>query len=266
MTRLSLLQDQKAVLESKKEVLQNKSNGIYQREQQAMSDALLPFFSELFDHEVEVEVTRGSVYFKMAHPNYTYNKELFTVYLRDNWKFDGVENTKSFDRVDLSYYSSSTRGDDAWELKRLRLLGKLAEVVEDNSFSMLYAVNQIALSFYAEHKEVYAEMNEVGKEIREIESKISTLEKSDIEFDLKNGGVEFNKGVSIQLKYSYTPTIKSIKLIDLSKSGKKCTAQFILQHGSSSHTYTEHNCSVASIVDQVHYNSKKIAKMELLTS
>jgi hypothetical protein len=263
MTRLSLLQDQKEVLEFKKQALQNKSNGIYQREQQAISNALLPFFSE-FDQEVEVEVTRGSVYFKMAHPNYTYKKELFTVYLRENWKFDGVDNTKSFDRVDLSYYSSSTNGSDTWELKRLRLLGKLAEVVEDNSFSMLYAVNQVALSFNAEHKEVYAEMNEVGKELRDIENKISTLEKSEIEFNLKNGGVEFDKGVLIQLKYNYGPCIKSIKLVDLSKSGKTATAVFRFDRGSL--VSTEENINVQSIIDQVYGLRKDIVEKELLTS
>lgn len=258
MTRISLLQDQKAVLESKKEALQNKSNGIYKREQQAISDALLPFFNELFDQEVEVEVSRGSVYFKMAHPEYTYKKELFTVYLRENWKFDGEESTKAFTGVDLSYYTTSTKGDDTWELKRLRLLGKLAEVVEDNSFSMLYAVNQVALSFSAEHQEVYAEMNKVGKELREIENKISTLEKSGIEFDLKNGGVEFEKGRNIQLKFNYSPNVKAIKLVDLSKSGKKATAVFTFAHGD--HTSREENVNVQSIVDQVYGVRKDIVQ------
>jgi hypothetical protein len=257
MTRISLLQDQKAVLESKKEALQNKSNDIYKREQQAMSDALLPFFSE-FDQEVEVEVTRGSVYFKMAHPNYSYKKELFNIYLREDWKFDGEEFTNAYSGIELSYYSSSTKGDDTWELKRLRLLGKLAEVVEDNSFSMLYAANQVALSFNAERMEVYAEMNEVGKEIREIESKISTLEKSGVEFDLKNGGVEFGKGIGIQLKYNYTPTIISIKLVDLSKSGKKGTAVFRFAHGVSEST--EENINVQSIINQVHGRRKDIVQ------
>jgi len=250
MTRLSLLQDQKEVLEFKKQALQNKSNGICQREQQAMSDALLPFFNELFDQEVEVEVSRGSVYFKMAHPKYTYKKELFNLYLREDWKFDGEEFTNAYSGIELSYYSSSTKGDDTWELKRLRLLGKLAEVVEDNSFSMLYAANQVALSFNAEHMEVYAEMNEVGKELREIENKISTLEKSEIEFDLKNGGVEFDKGVLIQLKYNYGSRIKSIKLVNLSKSGKTATAVFRFDRGSL--VSTEENVNVQSIIDQVY--------------
>lgn len=257
MTRISLLQEQKAALESKKEVLQNKSDGIYQREQQAISNALLPFFSE-FDQEVDVEVSRGSVYFKMAHPNYTYKRELFTVYLRENWKFDGVEITNAYSGVDLSYYTTSTNGWDTWELKRLRLLGKLAEVVEGNSSSILHAVNQITLSFYAEHKEVYAEMTEIGKEIRKIELLISTLEKSEIEFDLKNGGVEFDKGVLIQLKYNYGPCVKSIKLIDLSKSGKKATAVFEFDRGNSSSR--EENVNVSSIIDQVYGRRKNIVQ------
>lgn len=263
MTRISLLEDQKAILTAKKEALEDKKGDIYVREQQAVSDTLLPFFSE-FDQEVEVEVTRGAVYFKMAHPNYTYKKELFTIYLRENWNFDEEEPKQSFDGVDLNYYTTSTRGIDKWELKRLQLLGVVAEIVLEYQDDILDSVNTTVLPFKVEFAEVFKELREVGDEIRGVESLITLLEKEKIEWDLKNEGVEFVKGVSIQLKYSYTPTIKSIKLIDLSKSGKKCTAQFILQHGSS--LYTEHNCSVANIVDQVHYNSKKIAKMELLTS
>ena len=128
MTRISLLEDQKAIFTTQKEELEKQRGDIYAREQQAMSDALTPFFSD-FTPEVEVEVLRGSVYFKMAHPDYSYKKELFNIYLIENWTFDGVENTKSFARVDLSYYTTSTKGIDTWELKRLQLLGVVAEIV-----------------------------------------------------------------------------------------------------------------------------------------
>jgi hypothetical protein len=109
MTRLSLLEDQKAILTTKKEALEIKRGDIYVREQQAITDTILPFFNQ-FTPEVEVEVTRGSVYFKMDHPDYSYKKELFNIYLRENWNFDGTENKKSFDGVDLSYYTTSTKG------------------------------------------------------------------------------------------------------------------------------------------------------------
>jgi hypothetical protein len=260
MTRISLLEDQKAIFVAQKVELENKRGDVCVREQKAMSDALLPFFSD-FPKEVEIEVLRGSVYFKMAHPEYSYKKELFNIYLRENWEFDGKENKKSFKGVDLSYYSTSTKGDDIWELKRLQLLGKLAEVVEDNSFSMLHAVNNIVLPFKEEYDSVYEQMNLVGKAIRELDEKISAFKKEKIAFDLMNEGIQFNRGVNIQLKFNYTPLIASIKLIDVSKSGKKATAVFEWNHGGQSSR--EENINVNSIIDQVLGFTKNIVQHTL---
>ena len=78
MTRLNLLEDQKAILTAKKEVLSSKRGDIYVREQKALGEALAGFYG-VFPEDVEVEVTRGSVYFKMAHPEVKYKKELFNL-------------------------------------------------------------------------------------------------------------------------------------------------------------------------------------------
>lgn len=252
MTRLSLLEDQKAILKTKKEALENKRGDIYVREQQAITDTLLPFFNQ-FTPEVEIEVTRGSVYFKMDHPDYTYKKELFNIYLRENWNFDGTENKKSFDGVDLSYYSTSTKGINTWELKRLQLLGAVAEIVLEHQDRILDRVNHAVLPFKDEFAEVYKELQEIGSEIRGVEQLIALVVKEKIELDLKNDGVEFDKGIGIQMKYNYAPIIKHIKLVDLSKSGKKATAVFTFAHGD--HTSREENCNVRNIIEQVqtHY-------------
>ena len=259
MTRISLLEDQRAIFTAQKEELENKRADIYVREQQAISDALLPFFSD-FTPEVEIEVLRGSVYFKMAHPDYSYKKELFNVYLVENWTFDGVENTKSFSRVDLSYYTTSTRGIDTWELKRLQLLGVVAEIVLNHQERMLLRVNNVVLPFKEEFSRVFDQMNLIGQAIRELDVKISAIKKERIEFDLKNEGITFGVGCNIQLKFNYTPYIKSIKLIDLSKSGKKGTAVFEFTSGHSSR---EENCNVSSIVDQVLGFAKNITQSVL---
>jgi hypothetical protein len=256
MTRISLLEDQRAIFTVQKEELENKRADIYVREHKAISDVLLPFFSD-FSEGVEIEVLRGSVYFRMAHPDYSYKKELFTIYLRENWN-DELE--KSFNGVDLSYYTTSTKGDDSWELKRLQLLGKLAEIVEDNSFSILYAVNKVVIPFKEEFSRVFDQMNLVGKAIRELDSKISSFKKEKIEFDLKNEGITFGVGCNIQLKFNYTPYIMSIKLVDLSKSGKKGTAVFEFRSGHSSR---EENCNVNSIIDQVLGFAKNIIQHTL---
>ena len=246
MTRLNLLEDQKAILTAQKEVLENKRGDIYVREQKAISDALLPFFSE-FHEDVDVEVTRGSVYFKMAHPELKYKKELFNLYLKEDWS----ENDNIFFKgIDLSYYTTSTKGVDAWELRRLKMLGDLAEIVLKNHDTIVDAANAAANTFKAEYKEVYAEMGEIGKELRAVEDLIKVVEKEKIELDLKNEGVQFKKGKNIQLKFNYSPNIKSIKLVDLSKSGKKATAVFTFAHGD--HTSREENVNVSSIIDQVY--------------
>lgn len=249
MTRLNLLEDQKAILTAKKEELENKRGDIYVREQQAITDTILPFFNQ-FTPEVEVEVTRGSVYFKMAHPDYTYKKELFNIYLRENWNFDGTENKKSFDGVDLSYYTTSTKGINTWELKRLQLLGAVAEIVLEHQDRILDRVNHAVLPFKDEFAEVFKELQEVGSEIRGVDQLITFLEKEKIEWALKDEGVEFGRGRQIQLKYNYSPTVVWIKLTDVSKSGKKGTAVFKWAHGGNESR--EENINVSSIIDQVY--------------
>ena len=249
MTRLNLLEDQKAILETKKAELENKRGDIYVREQEAISDTLLPFFSQ-FTPEVEIEVTRGSIYFKMAHPDYSYKKELFNIYLRENWNFDGEKNSKSFDGVDLSYYTTSTKGINKWELKRLQLLGAVAEIVLEHQDRILDRVNHTVIPFKAEFDAVFKELQDIGSEIRGVEQLITLVVKEQIEKDLKGEGVSFEKGKNIQLKFNYSPNVINIKLVDLSKSGKKGTAVFTFAHGS--HTSREENVNVSSIIDQVY--------------
>lgn len=249
MTRVQELEKEKAFFLHTKEELENKRGDIYVREQEAMSNALLPFF-EGFSPYAYIEVTRGSVYFKADHPDYSYKKEMFNLYLRENWKFDGTENRKSFDGVDLSYYTTSTKGVDEWELKRLRMLGDLAEIVLKDQDKMVDAVNQAVLPFKEEYKVFYEQMQIVNKAIGELSAKIDVIQKEHIEFNLMNGGVEFNKGRNIQLKWNYTPFVSKIQLIEMSKSGKKATAIFTFVHGA--HTSREENVNVSSIVDQVY--------------
>ena len=119
MTRLNLLEDQKAILTAQKDSLSEKRGDIYVREQKALGEALAGFYG-VFPEDVEVEVTRGSVYFKMDHPDVKYKKELFNLYLREDYDFENSK--KSYKGLDLSYYTTSTRGIDLWELRRLQML------------------------------------------------------------------------------------------------------------------------------------------------
>jgi uncharacterized coiled-coil protein SlyX len=257
MTRISLLEDQKAIFVAQREELENKRGDIYVREHQAISDALLPFFTG-FSPYAYIEVTRGSVYFKADHPEVSYKKELFNLYLKENWNYE--EKGKSYKGIDLSYYTTSTKGVDEWELRRLRMLGDLAEIVLNDQDKMLDAVNEAVIPFKEEFNRISDQMNLINQAVRELDIKITAVKKERIEFDLKNEGITFGVGCNIQLKFNYTPYIKSIKLIDLSKSGKKGTAVFEFQSGHSSR---EENCNVNSIIDQVLGFAKNIIQHTL---
>jgi hypothetical protein len=262
MTRIQVLRDARAEWVEKNIAQKEVISEIYVREQQAVRDALLPFFKD-FSDEVEVTASRGSVYFKMDHPEYSYKKELFNLYLREDWNEDGP----AFKGVDLSYYTTSTKGDDLWELNRLFLLGKLAGVVRWNQDEIVDSANKAVASFKEEYRVAHQLQNMISTAISDIDVRIKQLIKERVEFDLKNDGVEFTKGLEVQMKYNYTPTVTSVKLIDFSKSGKKATAVFEFAYGS--HTSTEYNVSVESIVEQVaHYypNFAKDTKEELLPS
>ena len=256
MTRISLLADQRAIFVAQREELEKQRGDIYVREQQAISDALLPFFQG-FPKDVEIEISRSSVYFKMDHPEYSYKKELFNLYLRENWNEEG----KAFSGVDLSYYSTSTKGMDKWELNRLQLLGFVAGVVFEDQEKIVNAVNEIVIPFQEEYDRVYEQMNLIGQAIRDLDIRIAAIKKDQIEFDLKSEGITFDRGCNIQLKYNYSPYIKSIKLVDLSKSGKKGTVVFEFGHGGGSSR--EENVNVNSIVDQVLGFAKNITQSVL---
>jgi len=258
MTRLGLLEDQKAILTSKKDLLSEKRGDIYVREQKALGEALAGFYG-VFPEDVEVEVTRGSVYFKMDHPNVNYKKELFNLYLREDYDFENSK--KSYTGIDLSYYTTSTKGVDLWELRRLQMLGKIAEVVYEKHDEIVDAANAAVLSFKEEYAEVFKELNDVGSEIRGVEKLITYLEKEKIEKELKGEGVDFEKPRNIQLKFNYSPNVVSIKLIDLSKSGKKGTAVFKWAHGGNASQ--EENVNVSSIIDQVYRLRENIVQPTL---
>jgi hypothetical protein len=258
MTRISLLEDQKAIFTAQKEELENNRRGIYSREQEAISDALLPFF-EGFSPYAYIEVSRSSVYFKADHPDYTYKKELFSLYLKENYNFEDKE--KAFTGVDLSYYTSSTKGVDAWELRRLRMLGDLAEIVLNNHDNMVDAVNKAVGTFKEEFADVYRELSLLERAIRDVDNNIAAVKKEEISVKLIKEGIEFDKGVYFRMKFSFEPYIKYIKLVDVSKSGKRAIAEFKYTHGEF--VAREENVSVESIINQVLGYSNSIVEKEL---
>ena len=244
MKTLNELKEQESILVEQRERLEFKRGDIYLKEQQAIADTILPFFSE-FTPEVIVEVTRGSVYFKMSHPNLNYDKELFSLYLRENWSFD--EKEKAFSSIDLSYYTTSTKGVDKWELNRLQLLGKAAEIVLNHQDRILDRVNNTAIHFKAEFNNVFTQIQEVQKEIGEVKTQIQDVKSSQLLTELLNTGVSFDEDVYVELKRSdKRPSRFSwIKVTEV--KGKTCTVSM----KNESYTHSEDRVNLEKLVSRL---------------
>ncbi len=240
--RIQVLEEQKQVFVDQKNELEEARSDIYVRKEQAMSDALLPLF-EGFHPDAYIEVTRGSIYFKMDHPELSYRKELFTLYLRERYFEEG----QRYNGVDLSYYTTSTKGDDEWELKRLRILGDAAEVVLKDQHHIIDTANYTSNLFKDEFKRSYDQMNLINKGIGELTDRINVL-KSEATLTqlLSEDGVLFDIPQHIELKRTYCPKLNKIRIIEV--KGKTCTVE--IEMGSGYKT-TETRVNIESLVSQV---------------
>jgi hypothetical protein len=246
MIVIKALEEQKAVFITQKNELEEARSEIYTRKEQAMSDALLPYF-EGFHPYGHIEVTRGSIYFKMDHPELNRRKELFTLYLRERYFEEG----QRYDGVDLSYYTTSTKGDDEWELKRLKVLGDVADIVLKRQHDLVDTANNTSNLFKDEFKRSYDQMNLINKGIRELDDKINVLKSEATLTKLSSEeGVLFDTPQHIELKRTYCPKLNRIRIIEV--KGKTCTVE--IEIGSGYKT-TESRVNIKSLVSQVkHYN------------
>jgi hypothetical protein len=237
------LEEQKTNFLNLEQDLKDARSNIYIREQKALSDSLLPFFED-FQYGVSIEVLRESIYFKTDHPDYNYKKELFSIYLRERYSEEG----KKYSGVDLSYYTTSTKGENTWELKRLQLLGRVAEILEDQQGLIVDTANDVSNKFKEEFNDVYGKMGVVGNSIRDLNNQIREIQKQVKRIELFGEGIQFEKSRTVTLKHNYEPRVVSLKLIEVSKSGKKATAVFEWEKGRESR---EEGVNVEKIIYQV---------------
>jgi hypothetical protein len=204
------------------------------------------FFRGVVCEDIAVTATSHSISFKMLD-NTNYLREIFQIYLRENYT---RERELPYKEIQLSYYTTGAGSD--FELTRLENLGRVASVVKGMSSEILEKVNTLAVEYTKEIEEkgFYKQISELENEIKTLRSLITGIKVEENKNKLfSEEGISFEKGRTIQMKHDYSPTIKNIKLVEVSKSGKKAKAIFTFAHGD--HTSYEENVNVEKIIYQV---------------
>lgn len=219
--------------------------------QLAQNDEIADVLNSHFNYfkELTIKVSNESAYFYMFDEDLKREQEIFSLYFYERYN--------NPTKLELSYYSSSSTQSD-FELDRLIKLGSFAKVIKDDKERILNEIQSVQSKYKNRSNELYQIKDGYNKQKRAYQQANDQARKAEIELALNNSGIVFSKGVNIQIKSNYTPRIDSIKLTEVSKSGKTGTIVYHLAHGGSIHT--EEKVNVERILDQIFFYHKDIVQ------
>ena len=194
--------------------------------------------------EMEVQVRGAYATFHLKDED-GYNKEIFSLYFDERYKQEA--------ELRISYYTTSTHSN--FEIERLILLGKAAQVIKRSSEEILSTIKDVRNQDLEKSNELFSIQLKYENEIRDYRNTEFQERKVQIGLELKKEGVTFEVPREIKFKFNYVIYVNSLKIIDISKSGKTCTVVFKNRGGYESR---EENCNMQSIIDQVVFLRKSI--------
>jgi len=248
-TKVSILEKKIEVLLEQKQKVSSERYACKVRFEKALTRCFEKYFRGIVSEDVKLECTQSGIYFKKMNEEGTYEKELFTVYLKEDY-FTREGREQMYKGCEISYYTTSTNSD--FELERLTNLGRVAQLLRNFKDEIVNKANELGKIYEAELKmeNSFERESELEKQIKVFRDEIRTIEREEKKQALlSEEGLTFEKGAYVRMKFNFEPRISKLKLIDISKSGKKATAVFTFAHGD--HTSREENVDVERIVGQV---------------
>jgi len=247
-TKVSILEKKIEVLLEQKQRISSERYACQEQFQEALTRVFSKYFRGVVGEDVSITCTNTTISFKMVDED-SREREIFQIYLRENYmRQERSEN--AYKDAQLSYYTTSTNSD--FELRRLENLGRVAMLLRNFKQEVLSQANEFAKIYDAELRagKFFEKEDEVSEQIRAFRDEISTIKREQKKQALfSEEGLTFKEGTYVQMKFNYTPRIIKLKLIDVSKSGKKATAVFTFTYGEL--TAAEENVDVAKIIEQV---------------
>lgn len=246
MTLIEKLQNQVENLKSQVLDINKERYEIEKEMETKLNEYFSGYFSRDIDKDIIVKTNSGGVYFKMVDKDTNYLKDIFNINFNQYYSFE--ENKPKYKDIYLSYYT--TWADNEFEYKRLENLGKVAVIMRNLKDQILNSINNIGKIYDNKISEgkYYQRTQELEKQIIGINSEIKNIQKEENKNKLFNEGLTFKSGLYVRLKGNFEPRINYLKLINISKSGKKADAEYSHFNGN---TFIEEGVNVERIISQV---------------
>lgn len=187
------------------------------------TEAATNFFSGFSSEDVTVKVSSSgrSITFLRPEAGLSYDKELMTLYVREDWK------TGELEKIDTTVYSSSD--NSLFELERLQLVGEVASILIDFEDDILASLMQCRESLKDQRKALRGACITLEVELNSLEAEVNQmfLDEAEEKLNSEEGMVFDKKGRGrVDVAWSYTITsIKRARILSKTASGKSATLE-----------------------------------------
>jgi len=220
----------KAIISNEKEIdkLKTKRSKVEESKTDALSRMYLKYFGECLVDDDTIEVSDTYCYFKRFDSDYNYHKEMLSISVRPkSWR------NEEADKIETSFFSTSANNE--FELKRMKLIGKVGEVILDFKDDIIAEYNSVKYEFKDEISNSNKEIWALEKKVREMNSEIDTIENDTLMEKVESDGIEFEvdeenlyRLPDLDVRFDWTvKNIQKIKVTGKTKSGKSCDLELV---------------------------------------
>jgi len=224
MTRITILEQKLVQLQEQR----NEAGLVCRELKKSQTNLLSDMFNQVFASVLEpgdvLETSSDRVRFIRPQEGYNYNKEVLDLYFRsEDWK------SETATQIQTSFYS--TTSDSEFELRRMILIGKVGQIILDQSQDILQQFNQIKSDTREEISQARKVEWGLDKEIANLESLIQGIEQENILTQLETEGIEFTETEPYKLPTLWINAnrnisrIKNIRITGKTSSGKSADVE-----------------------------------------
>ena len=214
--------------EEKIDVLKAKRRKVEEAKTDTLSRMYMQYFGDCLVDDDTIEVSDTYVYFKRFDSEYNYHKEMLSISVRSSsWRDEEA------DKIETSFYSTSANNE--FELKRMKLIGNVGQVILDFQDDIIAEYNSICASFKVELSKLRKEIWDLEKVSRDLNSEINTIEYDALMDQIDKDGIEFKVDEEnlyqlpdLDIRFNWNIRyIKKIRVTSKTKSGKSADIELV---------------------------------------
>ena len=171
MTRVEILKVRLDQLEDQENLLELRTNKLYNRQKKEQKRILETYFGDQFDNFI-TNISEEQVSISVDGSNY----DFVNLYIHSNWR-DGSDR---YDKIEMSISSFRPERVEEWVVERFEMLTKLSQLIVDFEDDIVAAFNKLDEKYSRLRDTFWQPKKDLRKAIRSQQEDIDKLEKESL--------------------------------------------------------------------------------------